>query len=113
MMKRFMLGLLIGAGIGLLIAPVTGKEMRRMLGERIQELRGYLPENVSLNEYVSQVSGRVSQTGSHLRDYAQQATSMVRDTGSNLGDLARRAADEVKQTGKDVAATTKQTAGSE
>ncbi len=112
-MKRFMIGLLIGAGIGLLIAPVTGEEMRRLLAERIQEMRGYLPENVPLNEYVSQVSDRVSQTGSNLRGYAQQATSMVKDTGSNLGDLARRAADEVKQTGKDMAATTRQTARSE
>ncbi|HVB60803.1 MAG TPA: YtxH domain-containing protein [Ktedonobacteraceae bacterium] len=112
-MKRFMIGLLIGAGIGLLIAPVTGEEMRRLLAERIQEMRGYLPENVPLNEYVSQVSDRVSQTGSNLRGYAQQATSMVKDTGSNLGDLARRAADEVKQTGKDMAVTTRQTARSE
>jgi gas vesicle protein len=112
-MKRFIFGLLIGAGIGLLIAPVTGEEMRRMVGERIQELRGYLPENVPLNEYVSQVSDRMSQTSSHLKGYAQQATSMVKDTGSNLGDLAKRAAGEVKQTGKDVAATTKQTAGGE
>ncbi|MGB8347346.1 MAG: YtxH domain-containing protein [Ktedonobacteraceae bacterium] len=112
-MKRFMIGLLIGAGIGLLIAPVTGEEMRRLLAERIQGIRGYLPENVPLNEYVSQVSDRVSQTGSNLRGYAQQATSMVKDTGSNLGDLARRAADEVKQTGKDMAVTTRQTARSE
>lgn len=113
MMKAFMTGLLVGAGIGLLIAPMRGDEMRRLLGERIQEMRGYLPENVPLNEYVSQVSDRVSQTGSNLRGYAQQATSMVKDTGSNLGDLARRAASEVKQTGKDVAVTTKQTTGSE
>lgn len=113
MMKRFIMGVLIGAGIGMLIAPMTGEEMRRLLAERIQEMRGYLPENVPLNEYVSQVSDRVSQTGSNLKGYAQQATSMVKETGSNLGDLARRAATEVKQTGKDVAATTKQTAGSE
>jgi len=113
MMKRFMIGLLMGAGIGLLIAPVRGEEMRRLLGERFQELRGYLPENMPLNEYVSQVSDRVSQTSSNLRGYAQQATSVVKDTGSNLSDIARRAAGEVKQTGKDVAVTTKQTARSE
>ena len=112
-MKGFMTGLLVGAGIGLLIAPMRGAEMRRLLGERIQEMRGYLPENMPLNDYVSQVSDRVSQTGSNLRGYAQQATSMVKDTGSNLGDLAKRAAGEVKQTGKDVVVTTKQTAGGE
>lgn len=109
-MKRFMTGLLIGAGIGLLVAPMRGEEMRQMLSERIQELRGYLPENEQLNEYVSQVSDRVTQASSNLRNYAQQATSAVKDTGSNLGSIAKRSADEVKQTGQDVASTTKQTA---
>lgn len=109
-MNRFMTGLLIGAGIGLLVAPMRGEEMRQMLSERFQELRGYLPENEQLNQYVSQVSDRVSQAGSNLRNYAQQAASTVKDTGSNLGSLASRSAGEVKKTGQDVANTTKQTA---
>lgn len=111
-MKRFIRGMLIGVGIGLLIAPMRGEEMRRLLSERFAELRGYLPENAQLNQYLQQVSGRVSQTTSNLKGYAQQAASTVKSAGSNLSDLAQRAAFDVKQTSQDVADTTQRTAGS-
>ncbi len=111
-MNRFIRGLLIGVGIGMLVAPMRGDEMRRLLRERFQELRGYLPENEQLSQYTQQVSGRVAQTASDLKDYAQQAASKVKETGGTLGDLAQQAATKVKQTGQDVAETTKQTATS-
>ncbi len=108
-MKRFVTGFLLGLGIGLLIAPMRGEETRRQLAERFAEVRGYLPENEQFNDYVQQVSGRVSQTSSNLRDYAQQAVSKVKDTGSALGELGQKASADVKQTGQDVVDTTKQT----
>jgi len=125
-MNSFIKGMLVGVGVGLLVAPMRGEEMRQRLGERLQEWRGYLPENEQLNQYVQQVSDRVSQasgsltdlaqqaagkvkdTGSQLGDLAQQATSKVKDTGSQLGTLAQQAGSTVKQTGQVVADTTKQ-----
>src|ERR1017187_8141578 len=109
-MKNFVKGVLVGVGIGLLVAPMRGEETRRLLGQRLQELRGYLPENEQVNLYMEQVSNRVSQAGSNLGDLAQQATSKVKDTGSSLGNLAQQATSTVKQTGQDVADTTKQAA---
>lgn len=111
-MKRFITGLLFGLGIGLLIAPMRGEETRRQLAERFAEMRGYLPENEQFNEYVQQVSDRVSQTSSNLKDYAQQAVSKVKDTGNTLSELGQKAGTDVKQTGQDVVDTTKQTAKS-
>lgn len=108
-MKRFITGFLLGMGIGLLIAPMRGEETRRQLAERFAEMRGYLPENEQFNDYVQQVSGRVSQTSSNLRDYAQQAVSKVKDTSSALGELGQKAGADVKQAGQDVVGTTKQT----
>ena len=108
-MKRFITGLLLGLGIGLLFAPMRGEETRRQLAERFAEMRGYLPENEQLNEYVQQVSDRVSQTSSNLKDYAQQAVSKVKDTGNTLSELGQKAGTDVKQTGQDVVDTTKQT----
>ncbi len=108
-MKRLITGFLLGLGIGLLIAPMRGEETRRQLAERFAEMRGYLPENEQFNDYVQQVSGRVSQTSSNLRDYAQQAVSRVKDTGSALGELGQKASADVKQAGQDVVDTTKQT----
>jgi gas vesicle protein len=108
-MRRFITGVFLGLGIGLLVAPMTGEEARRRLVERFNELLGYIPENEQLNQYVQQVSERVSQTGSNLKDYAQQAVSKVKDTGSSLGELGQKAGSDVKQAGQDVVDTTKQT----
>lgn len=88
---------------------MRGEEARRQLTERFMSLLGNLPENEQLNEYVQQVSERVSQTGGNLKDYAQQAVSKMKDTGGTLGDLAQKATSDVKQAGQDVAETTKQT----
>lgn len=109
-MKGFVSGLLVGLGIGLLILLVRDEELRATLNERLQEARGYLPNSEQMNQYLSQVSDRVSQTGSNLKDYAQQAASRVKDTGDSLGDLAQKAAGTVRQTGQDVADTTKRAA---
>lgn len=111
-MGRFLNGVLIGVGIGILVAPMRGEEMRRLVRERFEELRGSLPENEQLKQAGQQVTSRVSQTRSKLKDSAQQAASQVKETGSTLGDLAQQSASEVKQTGQDIASTTKQTSRS-
>ena len=113
-MKGFVRGVLVGVGVGLLVAPMTGEEMRRQWGERIATLRSYLPEDAQaqLNQYTQQVSERVAQTGSNLKGYAQQAASKVKETGSTLGDLGQKATSDVKQTAKDTADITKQNVSS-
>jgi gas vesicle protein len=108
-MKHFVRGMIVGVGIGMLVAPMKGEEMRNLLRQRFEEMRGYLPENEQLNQYVQQVSDRVSQTSGVLKDYAQQAASKVKDTGSTLSDLAQKSTQQVKQASQDVADTTKQT----
>src|SRR5437660_1160191 len=97
-MNSFFKGILVGVGIGLVVAPMRGEEMRRLLAQRFQELRGYLPENEQMNQYVQQVSNRVSQASSNLGDLAQQAASKVKDTSSQLGTLGQQAASKVKDT---------------
>ena len=111
-MNSFVRGIVVGIGIGLLIAPMKGDEMRRLLAERAAELRVYLPENEQLKQYVKQVTDRVSQTTGNLKDYAQQAASKMKETGGTLGDLAQKTTSDVKQTAQDIADTTKQKAQS-
>ena len=111
-MNNFLKGLLLGVGIGLLVAPMRGEEMRNLLSERASELRGYLPENEQLNQYRQQVTDRVSQTASNLKDYAQQAATTVKSSASNLSSIGQNAASEVKSAGQDVANTTKNTINS-
>ncbi len=108
-MNSFFKGMLLGVGVGLLTAPMRGEEMRKLLSERMGELRGYLPENEQLSLYTQQVSDRVSQTASNLMDYAQQAATTMKGSTSNLSGIAQNAATEVKETSQDVANTTRQT----
>ncbi len=107
-MNNFLKGVLFGVGIGLLVAPMRGEEMRRRLKERVGDLQGYLPENEQLNLYTQRVTDRVSQTADSLKGYAQQAASTVKSTASNLSGTAKDAASEVKDASQDVAHTTKQ-----
>lgn len=111
-MNSFIKGILLGVGVGLLVAPMKGDEMRRLLSDRASELRGYLPENEQLDTYKQQVTDRVSQTASNLKDYAQQAASTVKTSANNLSSIGQNAASEVKSTGQDVASTTKNTVNS-
>lgn len=119
-MNKFVKGVLLGVGIGLLVAPMRGQEMRKTISERAGQLRGYLPENEQIDLYKQQLTDRVSQTASTLKDYAQQAASTVKtgakstaetasDTASNVSEISRNAANTVKDTAKDVKNTTKDT----
>ena len=104
-MGRFFRGLLIGAGIGLLVAPMRGEDLRRLISERYVELRNALPDNEQLRQAGQQFATGISQTASQLKDYSQQAASKVKETSSSLGDLAQQAKQQttqtVKQTGQE------------
>jgi gas vesicle protein len=104
-MGRFFRGILVGVGIGLLVAPMRGEDMRRLLSERYVELRDALPNNEQLRQAGQQFTSGVSQTASQLKDYSQQAASKVKDTSNSLGDMAKQAtqqtAQNVKQTGQE------------
>jgi gas vesicle protein len=112
-MNKFVNGMLVGIGIGLLIAPMKGEETRRKIGERIQQLRAYLPQGEQLDLYKQQISERVSQTTDSLKGYAQQAASTVKSgaksTVSNLSRIAQSTAPTTKQTGKDITDITRET----
>ncbi len=68
-MGRFFRGLLIGAGIGLLVAPMRGEDLRRLISERYVELRDALPDNEQLRQAGQQFATGISQTASQLKDW--------------------------------------------
>jgi gas vesicle protein len=47
MMGRFFNGMVVGATIALLVAPVRGEEMRRLVRERIDKLSETLPSSTT------------------------------------------------------------------
>ena len=112
-MRTFMKGILVGVGIGLLVAPMKGEEMRRLLSERFTEWRNSLPPDSPVNKYVQEISERATYTKEHWRDYAQQAASKAKDTGTTLSHKAQQSMQDVaskaKQTSQDVAHKARQT----
>lgn len=107
-MGRFLNGVLVGIGVGFLIAPFEGQEMRRLVQQRYEQLRGNLPEKERVMQTGKQVAANLSQTASMVKDVAQQATTKVQQTGSTLGDRAQQTAQKVRQTAQGALDTTKQ-----
>jgi gas vesicle protein len=90
-MKGLVTGIFLGVGIGLLLAPQSGEETRRLLNERWQTLR----ENELVKQYLPVISDDFSQTQSSLGDLAQFALSRVKANDSTLTALARLAVDKL------------------
>ena len=111
-MGRFLNGVLVGIGVGFLIAPMEGRAMRQMVLQRYEQLRSNLPPKEQVMQADKQVAANLSQTASTVKDVAQQAATKVQETGGALGDLAQQTTQRVKQTGQDALATPKQTAQS-
>lgn len=115
-MGRFTNGLLIGAGVSMLLAPLTGKEMRSFLIERYGYLRGIPPQNEELKQQVQQMNERVqdvqqkanraAQMGTAAQNYAQQTASSVSSVQSDLGNVAQQAGTDMSQAGPGTTETT-------
>jgi gas vesicle protein len=107
-MNNFTKGVLVGIGVGLLFAPLSGEETRRLIKVRFEEWRSSLPEDSRLNQYTQQVSDQISRTRGNLQNYAQQAVSKVKDTRDTLGSKAQQSMQQVKQAGQEMANKTRQ-----
>jgi hypothetical protein len=72
-MGKFVRNILIGIGIGLLIAPMRGEEMRRYLAQNFQELLGSSPTNDQPVPYRQRIPGNVSPMERNLKGIAEDA----------------------------------------
>ncbi len=75
-MGKFFRNILIGIGIGLLIAPMPGQDMRRMVSERVRGLIGSLPSNTG--------------TGSSSRSSTQVQYVSTASSGINTSTASRQ-----------------------
>jgi gas vesicle protein len=86
---EFMAGLVVGAvigfGIGVLLTPRTGEEMRRRLGGEADRAGGRLRGRAQ--DVGGRLKNRAAQVGDRMRESAGEVASKVRDT---LDEQARR-----------------------
>ncbi len=111
-MNNFTKGILVGVSVGLLFAPLSGRETRQMLKNRLDEWRASLPEDSRLHQYTQQMSERVAQTKENIQSYAQQAASKVKDTRETLGSKAQQSVQQMKQASQEMISKTRQSVSS-
>ncbi len=69
-MGKFTDGLILGVGVALLIVPMRGENMRRLVSERLTTLFASLSESGQRSQYLQLVSERSSQTAHRLKNNA-------------------------------------------
>lgn len=97
-------GVAVGASIGLLIAPVSGKDARRYIGMRVGELFGRATEKAEqvqekagevvnqVQEKAGEVAGRVQDKVERVQDKAGQVVGQVQEkAGEVVGRVQEKA----------------------
>ncbi len=114
-MGKFTNGVLLGVGISLLMAPKSGKEMRRLVTERWGYVRGIPPENVELKEQVQQMASRVQdvqQQANQVADMGNTVQARAQQTASSVSSVQRDLKNVAQQAGTDVTETRPRVNGS-
>lgn len=89
-MKSFTRGVLLGIGVGLLVAPMKGEEMRHVLAERMTEWRNALPADSPVTQYAGRVCASLTSVKENWRGYVRRVVEQAKDTGAALGKKAMR-----------------------
>jgi len=82
-----LIGLGAGALVGLLLAPKSGKALRRDLQHGYEDARDKLGDWA--DEAAEKVKDRVREAGESVRDAASRGVEMASDLGEELRDTAR------------------------
>ncbi len=89
-MGRFINGVLIGAGIALLVAPMPGEELRRLVRERFEEMRGNTSDNVQMKQYAQGARSTAKQATEHVSDTVKQSAKRAQQAGEGLAGMAKQ-----------------------
>lgn len=94
---KFILGALVGAGLGVLFAPKAGSETRRELKEKMSELLKKAKE-IDLDEVKENIASKVEEIREELSDLdkekvlkiAKQKGNQIKDKCEELVELAKK-----------------------
>jgi gas vesicle protein len=104
-MGWFRRGVMVGMGVSLLFAPMTGEDLRHLVVERFRYLRGIPPENEELKQSLQemaerlqtaqQIADRAAQMGTEMENYVERTASTVDEVEDELQQLAEQAGVDV------------------
>lgn len=114
---KFLLGAAIGAGLGILFAPKSGKETRKELKEKMTELVNKAKE-IDIDEVKENITNKIDEIKAELADLdkekvlkiAKEKANDIKDKCADLVEYAKqkgtpvleKAADEVREKTIDV-----------
>jgi len=98
--SKFAFGALIGAGLGLLFAPKTGKETRKLLGKKITELFNQLKE-IDVEEVKEKIEDKIAEIQKDLSNLEKEkALKVAKEKGEELKRKVEELTVLAKETGK-------------
>jgi gas vesicle protein len=93
--KWFVLGALVGAGLGLLFAPQSGERTRRDITRRANKLRRDAEER--FEEVVDEVETRGRKAKERVEEWAEDVADEVREGRRSIERTANSARDELER----------------
>lgn len=91
-LSYFIVGLGVGVALGMLLAPKSGEETRRLLKDRAEEGKGYLKNRAEEGrEYVVRRTSELRETASGAIDRGKDALSRQKEQISSAIDAGKQA----------------------
>ncbi len=101
-MGKFVLGALVGAGVGVLLAPKKGSETRKDLKNKMEELLAKAKE-IDLNDVRDNIEQKINEIQSELKDLdKEKALAIAKEKGEVLKNKAVEVYELAKEKGTPV-----------
>ena len=85
---KFLLGALVGVGLGVLFAPKAGSETRKELGEKMKELLAKAKE-IDMDEVKANIAAKIDEIKAELKDLdKEKALAIAKEKGNAIKDKA-------------------------
>ena len=99
---KFLVGLGIGAGLGILLAPKSGKETRRELKEKLDELVKKV-KDIDVNEVKDEFMNKIEDIRNEIEDLdKEKVLKIAKEKGKQLKQKAEELVDLAKEKGTPV-----------
>lgn len=83
---RFICGVAIGAGLGVLFAPASGEKTRKQLKEKLDEIVDYISQ-IDKDDVKKQLSNKVKEIKAELKDLnGEKVVAIAKEQAQNIVD---------------------------